>query len=152
MTYADGLATHISVSAGRFALPPAQELRDALGLPATVAAEGGGTGDLLPSAQLTFTHSAQESLADDLPALLGTDTWPYVYVVEPFLPGGWLSTLSGLFAGSYVLSTLVRYHATRWAALANHEKGDRWLPVLEHLRDAIQTRFPALVLEELDAS
>lgn len=148
---ADGLSTAIAVSPGRFAFPPAQELRDALGLPATVAAQGGGTGVLPPPVELTVTRTPPGSLTDGLPALLRSKTWGHAYVVEPVSPGWCLSTLSGIFVGSYVLSILVRYHATRWAALANHEKGDRWFPVLEQLRDVVQARFPELILAELDA-
>lgn len=64
--------------------------------------------------------------------------------------GGWsLSSLASLVAGSYALSTLVRYHPTQWARLLNHEKGDTLMPLLEQLSNMVQTDFVKLLLWEL---
>jgi hypothetical protein len=145
----NGLATIVTVHPGRHHLPRAEELRNALGLPNNVRAEG-QTGAIPTPVQLFISRSIPGSILDGLPPIVRTGEPAQNYVVELF-SGGWcLSSLASLFAGSYVLSTLVRYHATRWAALVNHERGDKWLPVLDRLRDVIQTTFPALVLEELD--
>jgi hypothetical protein len=53
--------------------------------------------------------------------------------------------------GSYVLSTFVRYHPTRWAALASGTRGDALLPGLLKLRDLIQSEFAALAIREFEA-
>jgi hypothetical protein len=53
-------------------------------------------------------------------------------------------------AASNALSTLVRYHPTRWARLVSGEKGDRLLPVIERLRSLIQSDFVRLLLIELE--
>lgn len=73
-------------------------------------------------------------------------------VIEAY-PGGWaLGALASYLAAAHALSTLVRYHPTRWARLLSREHGDRVVPVLDRLRIGIQRDFVRLVLRELDWS
>jgi hypothetical protein len=71
-------------------------------------------------------------------------------VIESY-PEGWaLSALASYLAAAHALSTLVRYHPTRWARLLSREHGDQTVPVLDRLRIGIQRDFVRLVLRELD--
>jgi hypothetical protein len=73
-------------------------------------------------------------------------------VVESLPGGGALSQIGLYFAAAHALSTIVRYHPTRWMQLLSRERGDRILPVLERLRLLLQTEFVRLVLTEVERS
>jgi hypothetical protein len=61
-----------------------------------------------------------------------------------------LSELASYFAASNALSMLVRYYPSRWASMANHEKGDKVLPVLDRMRSLVQTEFIRLALWQVE--
>ena len=101
--------------------------------------------------ELSRTVRPNTALADYIPHAVETVYGDRV-VIEQY-PEGWaLSALASYLAAAHALSTLVRYHPTRWARLLSRERGDRIVPVLERLRIAIQRDFVRLVLRELDWS
>jgi YaaC-like Protein len=137
--------TRVSLLPERFKLPDVASLQRALFGEATCRAWESTQGAL----EFELSHQSLEGLAGILPRVIDGDAIGS-YIVERY-PGGWeLSSLASLFVGSYVLSTFVRYHPTRWAALASGAKGDALLPVLLKLRDLIQTQFVPLAICEFE--
>lgn len=139
-------AITVGVWANRFGLPTSEELRSSLGMATSWSAmatpHGGGV-------QFTRQLAEGEFFATGLPNVVEMPTRQHC-IIEPFA-GGWsLSQICALFAASNVISMLVRYYPTRWARLLSHEKGDSLLPVLERLRNLLQTDFVRLVLRELE--
>lgn len=141
--------TLLHVRDGRFAVPILEEFKTRLRLPT-----GAGPGKItsvagLGGLDITIPHTSLEVMLASLPPLVGTG-FSDTFVIEPY-PDGWsINPLAFLFVGSFLLSTLVRYHATRWTALLNHEKGDALMPVLERLYRVIEAEFPARALEEFE--
>jgi YaaC-like Protein len=138
----------VQISADKFGLPKPEQLGDALGISRDTTAV---ITPRFPDQEVVFELSAAstEELGDRLPLLISGVNFRNS-LIERF-PGGWaLTELAMLFATSNALSNFVRYHPTRWAALVNHEDGDRLLPIVESARGLIQTRIPALVLTELE--
>ncbi len=72
------------------------------------------------------------------------------YIVSPLSNGLKLSSLSYLFLASFSLGMLVRYYPSHWLSLINRAKGDRVYPLLKATSNLIETKFPQLVLEELN--
>jgi hypothetical protein len=136
----------VTVWRDRFDLPPLEALADSLGI------------GLFTSKMTTPNQSAEfrvqigngQNVVDFLPNMFTSISGEH-YLVENF-PDGWsLSELASYFAASHVLSMLVRYYPSRWARLANHEKGDRLMPVLERMRSLIQSEFVRLAMWALEA-
>ncbi len=121
------------------------ELKIRLGLPSDAECREDGNSGI----RMTVTHNDLDSMFRRLPhfnskgGALGS-------VIEPFIGGWHLSNLAAFFVSSFVLSTFVRYHPTKWALLAVGEKGDAFMPILSRLTNLIQTEFPALTLNELE--
>jgi hypothetical protein len=135
----------LTVRRDRFVPPAPDVLRDALGLSPDWTAR---------ATELEGVHFERqirdgESIADHLPNVV-LDVEENHAIVEPF-PGGWsLSELGTYVATSHALSMLVRYYPTRWAQLLSHQRGDSILPVLERMRNQIQSQFVRLALWELE--
>ncbi len=137
--------TRVSVLSDRFKLPDVASLQRGLFGEATCRAWESTDGAL----EFELSHQSLEGLASILPRVIGGGAIGSC-IVERY-SGGWgLSSLASLFVGSCVLSTFVRYHPTRWAALASGAKGDALLPGLLKLRDLIQTQFVPLAVREFE--
>lgn len=64
--------------------------------------------------------------------------------------GGKLSGISQMFAASFLIGTLARYHPTLWMGIVHRRYSDSAVPVLFHYIELIQERFPAMVLDFLE--
>jgi len=95
-------------------------------------------------------HKNIEELVQFLPNLENTDPDQLFFIV-PFNGGLCLSLLAKLFIASYLIGMLVRYYPTSWVALQNRQKGDFMLPIIRELLNLIETKFPSLFLDELEA-
>jgi hypothetical protein len=146
--FSGGQSLRVSFGEAPLGLPPSAELLQTLGFPqdATVAEP-----QTQYNEQMIVTVHRQvgeRTVYDEIPHL-GVGQ-PVGQALIARYPGGWsLNRLATYFMASHVLSSLVRYHPTRWAQLINHERDDRLLPLITELRRLIQTEFVQLVLDEL---
>jgi hypothetical protein len=72
------------------------------------------------------------------------------YIINPLPNGLKLSSLSYLFLASYCIGMLVRYFPAHWLSIINRSKGDQVYPLLKAMSNLIETKFPKLVLDELN--
>lgn len=136
----------IDIRWDRADLPPQETLAKLLSIHPRAAPQGSEAG----TAKFAVVLAEGESLYSMVPHVVDAVDSDEQTIVAPF-SGGWaLSELASYFAAAHALSMLVRYHPTRWARLLSHEKGDRLLPVLEHLQNLLHTEFIKLVLWELE--
>jgi len=89
-----------------------------------------------------------EELIAALPPM-AADEQHDIYFVRPLADGVRLSTLSLLFAASYLLGMLARYYPTHWVSLLGRQKGDFTLPLLHDALRVIDRRYPELIVEQL---
>lgn len=68
------------------------------------------------------------------------------YLKLPTDDGVVLSTLLALHVVAFAAGTLVRYHPGYWAAVVGRTKGDSIAPILSAGIDAVEERYPALIL------
>lgn len=144
--------TDIDVLPSRLGVASEKHLRSVFSLPTETQFRTSSRHNFLGAIEYTSFRLLHKNLAEMAALIppLSSDLAGAEYLTEPF-DGGWnLTALSNLFASSFVLSSLVRYHPTRWAGMINHEKGDAMLPILQSVSDQIQTHFPILVLRELE--
>jgi hypothetical protein len=64
--------------------------------------------------------------------------------------GAQLNKLSQLFAISYTLSMLVRYHPAFWMDFIHQRIGDAGLPSILRVIDCLETQFPQIVVDFLE--
>ena len=130
---------------GELGLPEPEKLRTSLGISSSACAT------ITPNGSVEFRIQIKpgETLTNYLPSVVELASTAHVFV-ERF-PGDWaLSRIAAYFAASHAMSTLVRYHPTRWGKLINHAPGDKLMPVLDRLRSLIQEDFVRLGLRELE--
>jgi len=72
------------------------------------------------------------------------------FLSSPFATGTYLSSLSSLYAVSFALGMIVRYHPAAWADLMGQATGDRIFPILRAADELIEERYPELVVQELE--
>lgn len=102
--------------------------------------------------------SRYESLVDDrmielrYPAAISYAI-PFIedgVMIAPFEDGSYVPALPRLFALSYFLGMLSRYHSTAWLSLVQGRgNGNIMLPIVRESVAAIEGQFPVLVLREL---
>lgn len=138
---------HLTIHSGSLGTLGVEELRKRLGLhdedKAVVYSH--------PEAAIRFDilMSSGQVLAERLPYVVDLPEGGQV-AVEDF-PGAWaLNQVSTYFAAAHVMSMLVRYHPTRWAAMVNHTGDDRVWPLLQSMRRLLQRDFPRIALWELE--
>ena len=131
----------------QFDLPDPEALRKALNIStqATVTVSPGSQ----PGVRFDMRAALGERLDKYLPYTIQSSMGSHTAV--EYFSGRWgLSELAMYFAASHVLSMLVRYHPTVWAALVSHATGDQLLPVLQRMRGLVQSEFVQLGLWELE--
>ncbi len=146
--------TNIDLFHGRHGLPPVQQLRQELSIPADVEVQSTPHHNFVPPElhlRYRLLHPAGTNFIELLPQienLVDGDT----SIVAPFAPGVSISRIGRFFLLSYFLGTLARYHPTSWLAIMqSREKGDFMLPIIRESMSAIQQYFPLLVIKELEA-
>lgn len=72
-----------------------------------------------------------------------------VYIVPRLSESLYLNTISLYFSASFILGMLARYFPATWISLGRVEKGDAIFPLVNHLLDTIQFKFPQIVLDFL---
>lgn len=137
----------LTVWPGRYPLPPAETLREALCLSpdANALDEPGSQKGVRFDTQVPLNSRVADLLPYVIQAPTGSQT-----AVAAIAGGLRLGELACYFAASHALSMLVRYYPTVWAAMATHAKGDRLFPLLQRTRGLIQTEFVRLALWELE--
>jgi len=55
-----------------------------------------------------------------------------------------------LYAVSFALGMIVRYHPAAWADLMGRTTGDRMFPILRAADELVEEHFPELVVQELE--
>lgn len=138
---------------GRHGLPPEQQLREELAIPAEVPIQSTAQHNFLPPEshlRYRLLHPSGTSFIDLLPQIENLPDGS-TSVVAPFATGLSVSRIGRFFLLSYFLGTLARYHPTSWLAIMqSRQKGDFMLPVIREAMGAIQRHFPALVIKELE--
>jgi len=145
--------TDISILSGRFGLPSESEVRKLFSIPKTITLRRSSRPRTMPHLlqwSYRIQHKNIEELVQFLPNLENTDPDQLFFIV-PFNGGLCLSLLAKLFIASYLIGMLVRYYPTSWVALQNRQKGDFMLPIIRELLNLIETKFPSLFLDELEA-
>lgn len=89
------------------------------------------------------------AIAEQLPHIR-SNTRGGSYVVAPWRDGTMLSTLPLLFALSYAVGMMVRYHPTSWHLMASVRDGNRAFPLLRELVGHIQQQFPIELADFLE--
>lgn len=72
------------------------------------------------------------------------------FLVSPFTTGTHLSSLLSLYAVSFAIGMVVRYHPAAWADLMGRATGDRMFPILRAADELVEEHFPELVVKELE--
>lgn len=72
-----------------------------------------------------------------------------VYIVPRISESIYLNTISLYFSASFMFGMLARYFPATWISLGRVEKGDAIFPLVNHLLDTIQFKFPQIVLDFL---
>jgi hypothetical protein len=73
-----------------------------------------------------------------------------LYLARSYSSGVKLGKLSQLFALSYTLSMIVRYHPAFWMDLVHQRIGDAAVPTLFRVIDCIETLYPQIVVDFLE--
>lgn len=66
-------------------------------------------------------------------------------------PGFQICQIGSLFIISYILGMLARYHPSHWTALVRNELHDEAFPTIQSLINHVEERFPAMILDVLEA-
>lgn len=72
------------------------------------------------------------------------------YIVPPWPDGSRLAILPTLFAASYCLGMLVRYHPTAWHYATSVQYGNRALPIIQETMRLVLDQFPLEVVELME--
>jgi hypothetical protein len=139
-------ALNVAIYRDRADLPSADEIVASLRMSPRATSQEMDNGGRQFSIQLV----PEESLMALLPIAVDSLDGKEHTIIEPYKDGWSLSELASYIAAANTLSTLVRYHPTRWARMLGHVHGDRLMPVIERLRALIQSDFVRLVLWELE--
>ena len=146
--------TDIDLFSGRHGLPPEQQLRQELDIPANVDIASTPHHNFVPPElhlRYRLLHPAGTNFIELLPQIDNLADGS-VSIIAPFAPGLSFSRIGRLFLLSYVLGTLARYHPTSWLGIMqSRQKGDLLLPIIRESLGAIQQNFPSLVIKELEA-
>lgn len=73
-----------------------------------------------------------------------------LYLAQRYSSGANLAKIGQLFAISYVLGMLVRYHPSFWMDLVHQRIGDAAVPTIYKAIDCIETLFPRIVVDFLE--
>jgi hypothetical protein len=71
-------------------------------------------------------------------------------LAQQYADGVRLSKIGQLFAISYVLGMLVRYHPASWMDLVHQRTGDAALPTIFRVIDCLENLFPQIVVDFLE--
>jgi hypothetical protein len=138
---------------GRHGLPPEEQLRNELSIPADVPLQSATKHNLVPSEphlSYRLLRPAGTNIIELLPQI---DNHPdgTMSIVAPFAAGLSISRIGRFFLLSFFLGTLARYYPTSWLAIMqSRQGGDFMLPIIRESMSALQQHFPVLIIKELE--